>query len=95
MPPRFSLRRLFLLIIGFGFCVIVITNVKQNWTLWPGYQEETTTDITVSQLAHKESKEVIETAKVETELQITQTVLEKPWFMKGGTLRPSPASKNR
>lgn len=34
MPPRLSLRRLFLYIIGCGSLVIVFTNVRQGWSRW-------------------------------------------------------------
>lgn len=128
MPPRLSLRRLFLYIIGCGCIVIVLTNVLQIWPRWtsttitssdnsaPGIenQEEIgerkdnnkNTGNVITHLsttnAHKKHNNIIlkkqddgdsnEVPQYFNEKELTK---EKLWFMAGGTIRPSPAEKNR
>lgn len=108
MPPRLSLRRLFCVVVLCGAGILVLQNVRQNWyysgnapggesmtiqqdqlrgnEIHQGTNGHTTTtlaggDNNGNEVAYKQELEVPE-------------VKEKLWFMKGGTLRPTPAQRD-
>lgn len=94
MPPRLYLKRLFILLVFCGSCAILLTNLKQNWVKWSGYREDIPVT-TAAPVQMKQLKYLSESIDVITEAVVLPQNQEKPWFMVGGTLRPSPANKTK
>lgn len=86
MPPRLSLRRVFLCVLCCGGAVFLILSIHQRWT-WPPTVSPParTTEAQIS------AAQILISSHVHTEPALKEEVRKKPWYFSGGLEFPEPS----